>query len=156
VIKPSISAGAYRTHRFRVSEADVYSREVEQILEHRGLLVQPFLSEVVENGELSMLFFDGVFSHAVRKRAKPGDYRVQFRYGGTDEDAEVGPALIEQARACVLAAPSLPAYARVDGIIKDGQFLLMELELFEPLLFLSRHPEAPHRFARAVHRRMAG
>ena len=154
VIKPSISAGAYRTHRFRVAAADAYAREVEQILAHRGLLVQPFLSEVVQDGELSMLFFDGVFSHAVRKRAKPGDYRVQFRHGGTDESVEAGPRLIGQARACVLLAPALPAYARVDGIIKDGQFLLMELELFEPLLFLSRHPEAPRRFARAVQRRM--
>jgi hypothetical protein len=54
---------------------------------------------------------------------------------------------------CVLAAPSLPVYARVDGLIKEGQFLLMELEVFEPLMFLSAHPEAPARFARAVHTR---
>jgi glutathione synthase/RimK-type ligase-like ATP-grasp enzyme len=156
VIKPSISAGAYRTHRFRAGDAAAHAAEIDQILSECGLLVQPFLPEIVRDGELSLLFFDGVFSHAVRKRAKAGDYRVQFRYGGTDALVEVEAALVEQARACVLAAPSLPTYARVDGLIKDGGFLLMELELFEPLLFLSHHPEAAHRFASAVKARLEG
>jgi hypothetical protein len=116
--------------------------------------VQPYLPEIETGGELSMLFFDGVYSHAVCKRPRPGDYRVQFQYGGTNETVEVAPSLIAQARACVLAAPSLPVYARVDGVVKDGQFLLMELEAFEPLMFLARHPEAPARFARAVQGRL--
>jgi glutathione synthase/RimK-type ligase-like ATP-grasp enzyme len=154
VIKPSISGGAYRTYRFCVDDAAAYAREVEEILADRGLLVQPFLSEIIHDGELSLLFFDGVYSHTVRKRPQAGDYRVQFQFGGTTETLEVSTMLIEQARACVLAAPSLPVYARVDGVIKDGQFLLMELEVFEPLMFLARHSEAPLRFARAVKRRL--
>lgn len=152
VIKPSISGGAYRTHRLRVDEVGAHAAEVEGILRDRGLLMQPFLPEIAE-GELSLLFFDGVFSHAVRKRPKPGEYRVQFQFGGTTETVDVDSTLVEQARACVLVAPSLPVYARVDGVIKDGQFLLMELEVFEPLMFLSSHPEAPARFAHAVHTR---
>ncbi len=119
------------------------------------MLVQPFLPEIMHGGELSMLFFDGVYSHAVRKRPKPGDYRVQFQYGGTTESIEVEPSLVAQARACALAAPSLPVYARVDGVVRDGAFLLMELEIFEPLMFLAQHPEAPERFARAVQGRLA-
>jgi len=152
VIKPSISGGAYRTHRLRVDEAGAYAAEAEDILRDRGLLMQPFLPEIAD-GELSLLFFDGVFSHAVRKRPTPGEYRVQFQFGGTAEPVDVDATLVEQARACVLVAPSLPVYARVDGVIKDGQFLLMELEVFEPLMFLSSHPEALARFARAVHTR---
>jgi len=152
VIKPAISGGAYRTHRFRIEEVGAYAAEIAGILGDRGLLMQPFLPEIAE-GELSLLFFDGVFSHAVRKRPRPGDYRVQVQYGGTTEAVDVTATLVERARACVLAAPSLPVYARVDGVIKDGQFLLMELEVFEPLMFLSWHPEAPARFARAVHGR---
>jgi glutathione synthase/RimK-type ligase-like ATP-grasp enzyme len=155
VIKPTISGGAYRTHRFRVADAAAYQQEIDATLVDRGVLVQPFLPEILDGGELSLLFFDGMFSHAVCKRPKPGDYRVQFQFGGTTERVEVDPALVEQARACVLAAPSLPVYARVDGVVKDGQFLLMELEVFEPLMFLSHDPEAAGRFARAVRGRLS-
>ncbi|NHA14854.1 RimK family alpha-L-glutamate ligase [Thioalkalivibrio sp. XN279] len=153
VVKPTVSGGAYRTHRFRVDDATAYQQEIDETLADRGLMVQPFLPEILD-GELSLLFFDGIFSHAVRKRPKPGDYRVQFRFGGTTERIEVEPALVEQARACALAAPSLPVYARVDGVVKDGQFLLMELEVFEPLMFLAHDPEAAGRFARAVQGRL--
>ncbi|HUG99068.1 MAG TPA: hypothetical protein VMQ83_07820 [Gammaproteobacteria bacterium] len=154
VVKPTISGGAYRTYRFLVEDAAAYTKEIDDTLADRGVLVQPFLSEILSDGELSMLFFDGVYSHAVCKRPKPGDYRVQFQFGGTNESVEIEPALVAQARACVLAAPSLPVYARVDGVVKDGRFLLMELEVFEPLMFLSSHPEAPGRFARAVQGRL--
>jgi glutathione synthase/RimK-type ligase-like ATP-grasp enzyme len=154
VVKPTISGGAYRTYRFLVDEAAAYTKEIDGTLADRGVLVQPFLPEILSGGELSLLFFDGEFSHAVCKRPRPGDYRVQFQFGGTTESVELEPALVEQARACVLAAPSLPVYARVDGVIKDGRFLLMELEVFEPLMFLASHPDAPGRFARAVHGRL--
>ena len=154
VVKPTISGGAYRTHRFLVEDAAAYAKEIDDTLADRGVLVQPFLPEIMSDGELSMLFFDGVYSHAVRKRAKPGEWRVQFVFGGTSESVEVEPELVAQARGCVLAAPSLPVYARVDGVVQDGRFLLMELEVFEPLMFLSRHPEAPMRFARAVQGRL--
>jgi glutathione synthase/RimK-type ligase-like ATP-grasp enzyme len=154
VVKPTIAGGAYRTYRFCVEDAASYKQQIDDTLADRGVLVQPFLPEVLSEGELSLLFFDGVFSHAVRKRPKAGDYRVQFQFGGTTESVVVEPSLVAQARTCVLAAPLLPVYARVDGIVQEGRFLLMELEVFEPLMFLAAHPEAPERFARAVRGRM--
>jgi glutathione synthase/RimK-type ligase-like ATP-grasp enzyme len=150
VVKPTISGGGYRTYRFGVAELERHRADIEQTLEDRGVLVQPFLPEIQSSGELSMLFFDGVFSHAVEKRPKDGDYRVQFQYGGTTSSVEVSEALIAQGRVCVGAAPSLPVYARVDGVVREGQFLLMELEVFEPLMFLAREPAAPLRFAHAI------
>jgi glutathione synthase/RimK-type ligase-like ATP-grasp enzyme len=155
VIKPSISGSAYLTHRFRLEDAAKHRDDVGMILRDRDLLIQPFLPEIMSDGELSLLFFDGVFSHAIRKRAKQGEYRVQFDYGGTNENAEVSDEWIEGARACIAAAPALPTYARVDGVIQKGKFVLMELEIFEPLLFLARHPEAPARFARAIERQLS-
>jgi hypothetical protein len=155
VVKPTISGGAYRTHRFRLDAADGYRDEIARILLDRGLLIQPFLPEILSGGELSLLFFDGVFSHAVCKRPKDGDYRVQFQFGGTSAAVEVRDEWITAARACIAAAPALPVYARVDGVISCGQFLLMELEVFEPLMFLSQHPQAPARFARAIQGRLA-
>lgn len=150
VIKPTISGGGYLTHRLRLEEADRYQGEVARILADRGLLIQPFLPEILNGGEYSLLFFEGIYSHAVLKRPKNGDYRVQFQFGGTNEPAEAREEWIEGARSCVAAAPSVPTYARVDGVIRDGQFMLMELEVFEPLMFLAGHPEAPGRFARAI------
>jgi hypothetical protein len=154
VVKPTIAGGAYRTYRFRVEELDAYAADIAETLADRGVLVQPFLPEIQVGGELSLLFFDGVFSHAVCKRPKVGDYRVQFQFGGSTESVQVSEELIAQARVCVAHAPALPVYARVDGVVKDGKFLLMELEIFEPLMFLSRHPEAPARFARAIANRL--
>jgi glutathione synthase/RimK-type ligase-like ATP-grasp enzyme len=69
VIKPSISGGAYRTHRLRVEDAGAHAADVESIVCDRGLLMQPFLPEITE-GEPSLMFFDGVFSHA-----KTGSFR---------------------------------------------------------------------------------
>jgi len=154
VVKPTIGGGGYRTYRFPLDELPRYSGEIEQTLADRGVLVQPFLPEILTGGELSLLFFDGVYSHAVCKRPKAGDYRVQFQFGGTNENVEVSEALVAEARVCIAHAPALPVYARVDGVVKDGRFLLMELEVFEPLMFLSRDPEAPGRFARAIHGRL--
>jgi len=87
---------------------------------------------------------------------KDGDYRVQFQYGGTTSRVEVSDVLIAQGRVCFGAAPSLPVYARVDGVVREGQFLPMELEAFEPLMFLAREPAAPLRFAHAIAGRLAG
>jgi len=81
---------------------------------------------------------------------------VQFQYGGTTSSVEVSDTLIAQGRVCVGAAPSLPVYARVDGVVRAGQFLLMELEVFEPLMFLAREPAAPLRFAHAIAGRLPG
>ena len=150
VVKPTIGGGAYRTYRFRLDELPRYADGIAETLVDRGVLVQPFLPEILTGGELSLLFFDGVYSHAVCKRPQAGDYRVQFQFGGTNENIEVSDALVAQARVCIAHAPALPVYARVDGVVKDGKFLLMELEVFEPLMFLARAPEAPARFARAI------
>jgi len=154
VVKPTIGGGGYRIHRFRLEEFDRYAADIAKTLEDRGVLVQPFLPEIQSGGELSLLFFDGVFSHAVCKRPKAGDYRVQFQFGGSNENVQVSEELVAQARICIAHAPESPVYARVDGVVRDGRFLLMELEIFEPLMFLSRHPEAPARFARAIEKRL--
>ena len=155
VVKPSISGSAYRTHRFHLTDADKHADEIALTLRDRGVLIQPFLPEILTEGELSLLFFDGEFSHAVCKRPKAGDYRVQFNFGGTSETVEARPEWIQGARACMDVAPSLPTYARVDGVNVNGTFMLMELEIFEPLMFLSRHPDAPERFARAIQHKLS-
>lgn len=154
VVKPTIGGGGFGCLRFPLDDFPHHAAAITTTLQDRGVLVQPFLPEIQTAGELSLLFFDNVFSHAVCKRPKPGDYRVQFQFGGTNESVPVSPDLIAQAARCIAAAPAPTTYARVDGVIKDGRFLLMELEIFEPLMFLSRDPEAPARFANAIERQL--
>lgn len=153
VVKPAVSASAHRT--FRTARADARARQanLDAILAGGDALLQPFAPEVTGEGEWSLLFFGGAFSHAVRKRPAPSDFRVQEEFGGHAETSDPGAAVIAQASAALAAAPGPTAYARVDGIVRDGGFVLMELELIEPVLYLARHPEAPARLAGAILRR---
>jgi len=117
-------------------------------------LLQPFVQAVVDNGEWSLLFFGGEFSHAVVKRPASGDYRVQGEHGGRAEAAEPDAATLAAARHVLATCAGLGlgdiTYARVDGVVADGRFLLMELELIEPFLFLTDRPDAAERCARAI------
>jgi hypothetical protein len=98
----------------------------------------------------------GSFSHAVCKLPRAGDFRVQEEFGGTADRVDVGERLIHQAARAVAAAPGNPLYARVDGVVVGGEFVLTELELVEPSLFLGLDDAAPDRLAawlgRAVRR----
>src|SRR5450432_3586944 len=112
------------------------------------LFVQPFPPEI-EDGEWSLVFLGGEFSHAVKKRPAAGDFRVQHDFGGTVERCDPDPALVEDARAVLRAAADATntmvediLYARVDGVVRSGRLLLMELELIEPVLFFAQAPGA--------------
>lgn len=153
VVKPAVSASAHDT--WRTSRASASADEVRfRALVARGrVLVQPFLPTVGSEGEWSLMFFGGVYSHAVLKRPRPGDFRVQAEHGGAAEAGDPGARMVADALGALAAAPGGAAgsvYARVDGCMVDGRFMLMELELIEPALFLSAHPDAPSRFAVAV------
>jgi glutathione synthase/RimK-type ligase-like ATP-grasp enzyme len=153
VVKPSFSANAFNTHRFVPAEAPLVAERLAHLPPEAELMVQPFLPEVRE-GEWSCVFFDGVFSHSVKKRPKAGDFRVQAEHGGVSF-AEPAPEVVQRTATLVLEAAAPGAlYARVDGVLHEGRFLVMELELVEPELFFRFHPEAPARFARALAARL--
>jgi hypothetical protein len=114
------------------------------------VLVQPCMTEVESHGEWSIVFFRGQYSHAVRKRPAPGDFRVQPRFGGYVEAAVPSSDLVGQAAAILSATDADLLYARIDGIERDGRFILMELEVHEPNLDLGCSSGAADRFAHAV------
>ena len=158
VIKPTISGGAWQTLCGRVDEPS-FMRAVSVLPAELDYLVQPFVPEIVSAGEWSLLYFAGEFSHAVIKHPAAGDYRVQSEHGGSTAAAQPDPAVLGAAAHALAAVTSLgyaaPAYARVDGVMREGRFLLMELELIEPFLFLAGQPAAAERLAGEVVRRMA-
>jgi glutathione synthase/RimK-type ligase-like ATP-grasp enzyme len=158
VVKPSVSASAHET--WRASDADAGSGEGKfaAMVSRGGVLVQPFLDAIQTEGEWSLLFYGGAYSHAVLKRPKPHDFRVQREHGGTAEVREPFVEMIHQARRVLEAAElgrAASLYARVDGCVLEGRFVLMELELIEPDLFLRGTADAPKRLAAALIGRMS-
>jgi glutathione synthase/RimK-type ligase-like ATP-grasp enzyme len=146
VLKPRVSATAYGTHV--VSPDRGIGAADWPALERSGCLLQLFVPEIQRRGEISLVFLDGGFSHAVRKRPVAGDFRVQADFGGSLETATPSGDTIGFGEA-VLAAASRPwLYARVDLIETDRGPVLMELELIEPDLFLT--PEGAARLAEAL------
>lgn len=154
VVKPAVSASAYETHALALPLGDEDRSAIERVAAHDDVLVQPFIDEVTTDGELSLIFFDGVFSHAAIKRSRPGDFRVQTEHGGTVAPIDVVPAIVAQAKRSLDALDSVPVYARVDGVGDDRSFRLMELELIEPHVFLGNTPGAAERFASAIARHL--
>ncbi|HEY8794589.1 MAG TPA: hypothetical protein VIM15_06535 [Gemmatimonadaceae bacterium] len=158
VVKPAISATAHQTWRVGPGEAGAHQARFEALLASSpgGVMVQPFLPEI-EDGEWSLVFLGGEFSHAVKKRPAAGDFRVQHDFGGTIERCDPDPALVDDASAALRAAAEATdtelediLYARVDGVVRSGGLLLMELELIEPVLFFAQAPGAAARMAELI------
>jgi glutathione synthase/RimK-type ligase-like ATP-grasp enzyme len=145
VVKPAISASGWHTRVITIDDAD---DDVE--IDDCGLLVQPFADEVVLEGEWSFIFIDGVLQLSVLKNAKEGDFRVQSNFGGTAAPVLAPSSLAEQASEALRRTAPDALYARVDGINRHGTFVLMELELIEPELFLSHEPAAATVLAKAL------
>lgn len=155
VVKPAVSASGYETYALDAPFDTEANARIASATSVGDVLVQPFAPEVPRNGEYSFVFIDGVFSHAAIKRARGGEFRVQTEHGGSVDRIETSAALVDQAAHVLSVLPETPLYARVDGIARGEAFLLMELELIEPNLFMELEAGAADRVAKAVVRRMA-
>lgn len=156
VIKPSVSASAHATWRTTGDGFDGQRLADMQanLPAEAAILVQPYLPEITA-GEWSLVFIARQFSHAVRKIPPAGDFRVQEEHGGTTQPADAPAALVSAAAQVLAAVPGDLLYARVDGLWRDNHLLLMELEVFEPSLYLKHSAGAAERFASAIAARLA-
>ncbi len=154
VVKPAISMLARHTFRLSASRLEDGERLLAQSRSRGEVLVQAFVPEIQTQGESSLLFFGGEYSHAVRKRPAAGDFRSQSEHGGAVEVIAPGPALRERAERVLACLDETPAIARVDGVEVGGELLLMELELIDPSLYLSTHAGAADRCARVLAERL--
>lgn len=153
VVKPAISASAHETWRASSASAHAAEPRFRLMVTNGEVLVQPFLDVVQSDGEWSLLFYGGVYSHSVLKRPRPGDFRVQREHGGTSEALVPSREMIAAARGVLRVAEqgrSASLYARVDGCVIERKFVLMELELIEPDLYLRSNDAAPDRLAAAL------
>jgi glutathione synthase/RimK-type ligase-like ATP-grasp enzyme len=138
IIKPCVSASAKNTMLLTFDNVISVQNAINGLLANESFLVQPFMEEILQ-GELSFMFFNGNFSHSTLKIPKTGDFRVQSEYGGTVQKINTDRAHLQAAGKYVEKYGKGTLYARVDGIISNGTFVLMELELIEPYLFLNCH-----------------
>lgn len=150
VVKPVVSGGAFHTERVDAGTLGPAQARLDALLGERDMMIQRYMEEIGTAGEWSLLFFNGQFSHAVIKLPAPGDFRVQSQHGGSSAVA-TAPAEIRQTAESILARVDSPLlYARVDGLVHEGRFMLIELEILEPSLFLDTAPGARERFVEAV------
>ena len=155
VVKPASGASGYSVE---LVERATLAQQVAALSDEArasGVVVQEFLPEIAE-GEVSMVYFDGVFSHAIRKRPPPGEFRSNSRYGPTRSAEKPPRDVAEQGAACLRALPEMPLYARVDGVVRNSQLIVIEVEVLEPALFMEFDPPSAERFADATLRRLQG
>lgn len=146
IIKPTVSATA--EHTYRLQE---YDPELQAVFNGRPFMIQPFMPAIVYEGEYSLFYFDGEFSHAILKTPRSADFRVQEEHGGIITSISATPDLLQAGRQAIRHIDPVPLYGRVDLVRNsDGRWLIMELELIEPALYFRMDSSSPSRFARAV------
>lgn len=152
VVKPAVGAGS---RGLSLVEPDgPGQRALDDLLAEGDALVQPFVPGV-HDGELSIVLFDGIISHAVRKVPAEGEIRVQVEFGGDYHEVDVPPEAGDLATWVVEATGHRLLYARVDLLPdEDGSWMLAELEVAEPSLYLGTVPAAAHRLAGVVAARL--
>lgn len=146
IAKPTVSAGAYRTIRW--SPGTLLDDAPE-----RAAMIQPYLPDIEAGGEISLLYFGGRFSHAIRKRPQPGDFRVQPEFDGIITAHRPDADEVAAADLVLSCIDEDLLYARIDLVRdRDGRPVLMEAELVEPELYLEHDEKAGAAFAEAVGR----
>lgn len=156
IMKPNVSANADNTFRFpKQNWNDVsWQQQLESVFRDRGWMLQPFVDSILTQGEYSLFYIDGKFTHAITKTPKTGDFRVQEEHGGlielyepNDDVKELGAQNLEKIDFDLL-------YARVDFVQHEGEMCVMEIELIEPALYFRFSPFSVERFADAVESRL--
>jgi hypothetical protein len=151
VIKPTVGANAQDALRLPCGEPD--AARLSMLFDNRSCMIQPFMAGITKEGEFSLFYIDGEYSHAILKTPKPGDFRVQEEHGGIIKSIEPSPGLLAAGKKILTHISTALLYARVDFVRTErDEFALMELELIEPSLYLRTAAHAPRLFAEAIDR----
>jgi glutathione synthase/RimK-type ligase-like ATP-grasp enzyme len=151
ILKPAVSGGARHTYKIKPGESDQHEAIFKELITEEAMLIQPFINNIMEKGEVSFMVFGGKYSHAVLKKAKAGDFRVQDDYGGTIHKYEASPEEIEFVQNVMDKCKTVPVYGRVDVTWDNEDHLaLVELEIIEPELWFRESTKSPTMLAEAV------
>ncbi len=148
IIKPELGASA---EGLRMVSRAVPTDIAEEYKDALPVILQPFIPSIRQDGEASLIYFDNVFSHAVRKVPAEGDIRSQYFHGGSEEVYKPSDTELDVSREAIRHMDAEEAcYARVDLIQLDSTPKIIEIELVEPCLFLDMDKSATARFADAI------
>jgi len=151
ILKPVVSGGSRHTYRFGRQDSLKFESIFRSLLKDESLIIQEFQEQILTRGEVAFMISNGKFTHAVLKKAKKGDFRVQDDFGGSVHSYDPTPEEISWAEQVVSLCKPLPVYARVDAIWDNSnQQALAELELIEPELWFRYYPEAAENLADAL------
>ena len=158
VLKPAISGSAQNTHLIKDPRALTSDDTafLDRVLTEgtTGELILQQYEGGISSGEYSLIFVNGKNTHTILKIPQAGEYRCQGEYGGSTKEiaAEDVPRCASDAAQQIwkflegkvgkpenetkVRTGSPLVYARIDGIIRDDAFILMEIEAIEPHLWL--------------------
>jgi len=157
VVKPEVGANAQDTFVLRNPVDNGLQELLRETFQHKNFIVQPFIESICSEGEFSLFFFAGEFSHAILKTPLAGDFRSQEEHGGNIQAVTPEAALLKAGKHVAGLIEPQPVYARIDLVRgSDGRFLLMELELIEPSLYFRMDQAAPERFVAAFDNHVGG
>jgi glutathione synthase/RimK-type ligase-like ATP-grasp enzyme len=151
VLKPAISGAARHTYRIKTSNCSEFEAVFQELISEECMLFQKFLNSITTQGEISLILIGGKYTHAVKKIAKKGDFRVQDDHGGRIEKYTPTELEIAFAEDCLKASPYRPIYARIDIVYdNNNKPSLSELELIEPELWFRNYPKAANLLAEEI------
>lgn len=152
ILKPAIAGTARHTYRFKPENAEKHEAIFNSLIKKESMLLQEYQKQITTKGEISLVMFGGKFSHAVLKKAKSGDFRVQDDFGGTVRDYQPNADEIAFAEKALMACkPFEPIYARVDIFWDNNdQLCLAELEMIEPELWFRKNKNAADLLANEI------
>jgi glutathione synthase/RimK-type ligase-like ATP-grasp enzyme len=150
IVKPCVSGGSKNTFKVNLENVKEINERVKLLTAKEDFIIQPFINEIETEGEWSFIFFGRKFSHCLLKKAKNGDFRVQHYLGGTIHPQKAPENLLKSAQQYVDQFAKKCLYARVDGTLVKGNFVLMELELIEPFLFLNTNQNSYENYYQAL------
>ena len=151
VVKPTVGANADDTFVLSLHGSENRG-EALSVFANKPLMVQPFVEAIVSEGEYSLFYFGGEFSHAIQKIPKQNDFRVQEEHGGIISSVIASEDLQSAGRLAIDAIGQPLLYARADFVRFQDGLALMELELIEPSLYFAFDDKSPERFASALNR----
>ena len=151
VIKPCVSAAAWQTYSLSGAQIEASEKMFYELVQKQDMIIQEFQNNIQSFGELSLMIIGGVYSHAVLKRAKSGDFRVQDDFGGSVEPYSPNKNEIKFAENVIRSLPFSPIYARVDIVVNNENLLaLSELEIIEPEMWFRFNNAAAKKLAAEI------
>ncbi|MEO1645150.1 MAG: hypothetical protein AAFR67_08180 [Chloroflexota bacterium] len=154
IIKPMVGGSGDHIRRVSLDDCTKHEQSFGWLVDRFGMLVQPYLPEIEKDGEYSLVFFDGTYSHAMRKQPADGEFLVHEERGGSLKPYQPRDKMIDTATSIVAAVKQItgiqPTYTRVDGVLVNEEFLLMECECVEPELYFKHGSGAAEKLVRCI------